>query len=107
MKLPLFLCVLCASALTIAAPELPSGAVGRYQIISSRVYSLGLQSGQPVGHEIAVTLRLDTTTGQTWQLWSLNVDGTTLDMWQPVSEPDKRKIGEIMRERSKRPQQNP
>lgn len=72
----------------VAAPE-PPPAPGRYQLIPAAVTVLGLQQGQPSSLLQSNLYRLDTATGQTWVLLTLNVDGKTSREWLPIPPPAK------------------
>ncbi len=57
---------------TIAQSTLPTGAIGRYQVVASDIdYT---SSGGVLKHKAPI--RIDTQTGQTWELTEINDDKT-------------------------------
>lgn len=86
MKSKFLVIAMAVGGLTLLAGEpapwpLEVGPVGRYQVCNAQTIILG--AGSTVEH---FTLRLDTTTGQTWILFASGVKGREAVYWRPLDE---------------------
>jgi hypothetical protein len=68
LLLLLFLCALCASC--------------------SQSAKYALHEGTDPENGTRTTLRIDTTTGEAWQLAKIPANGGTLSLWRPILERD-------------------
>jgi hypothetical protein len=76
-------------AATIHAPEAPASTAGRYQLVPATVatsYIRGTNWSVETGPEL---FRIDTATGRTWRLATVNVNGTGTREWAPIPQPEK------------------
>jgi hypothetical protein len=87
MKIALFAVTLClASRLIFAQDE--TGTSGRFQIVFGTAQTLlsGAPSGVKSSGNSPVVIRIDTSTGKTWELVRLYVDGEYKEFWKEISE---------------------
>ena len=87
MKSKLVILGAVAGALSLLAGEpapwpLEAGPVGRYQVLVGEVLALG--TGRTTSERF--TLRIDTTTGQTWMLYASARPGREALHWQAIDE---------------------
>jgi hypothetical protein len=72
-----------AQATIVAAPSLPAGANGRYQVIAADIDSEGM--GGTLKHKTAI--RIDSQTGRTWDLVEIpGREGGSNFYWQELQE---------------------